>query len=201
MSQAAAQEEPGPTRAGDDRALWVRTEEAERGSLPARCIRTGERCITRRRLTSRELPAWLEWLTWTDLWPRQRGAAPVPVVVSVLPGVWRTIRGLRVARDVLAGALVLLLVAALVLPEGAGRVAGLLAVAAVMGKLLVAAAGLWLAPDVRLDTTGEWVHLTGAHPDLVTAARTVTTRPASPPEAVQPSVRSVVARLSTTTEL
>ena len=70
-------------------AVWVSTEEGGRGSLPARCAKTGERCITRVQLRTSDLPPALEWATWARLWPRTPSTPPVPVIVSLLPSVAR----------------------------------------------------------------------------------------------------------------
>lgn len=157
--------------------VWVEVQDAERGSVPTRCARTGERCITRTALTTAEVPALVEWSTWTGLWPRRRTREARRVVVSLLPWVQRTVRGLELTRDVTAVAIPLLLVVGLLLDGIPGQVVRLLALACLAVKAVVAAVGATWVPRAQLDQTGEWILLDHVHDDAVATIRARTSRP------------------------
>jgi hypothetical protein len=170
-------------------AVWVRRDEAARGSLPARCARRGDRCITRYPRAVGDLPGGLEWLTWTGLWPRSRrstapdaaAAAPTPaeVVLPLLPRAHRRALALRRVRDGSAALLVLLLVA--LVPLGGGLL-GRAALGVLALHLVVAAVGWASTVEVRGDVTGEWVRLARVHPGFAAAVEAGTTRPRATPE-------------------
>ncbi|CAN5494985.1 hypothetical protein BH23ACT9_BH23ACT9_04450 [soil metagenome] len=162
--------------------VWVRVDEAQRGSLPARCAKTGVRCITRYRRHVSELPAATEWATWTGLWPRNRGVEPIPVVLPLLPSRHRLGTALRRTRDVTAALLPVGLLLVLLTGAGTlGRLAAALQLALVPLHLAVGVAGRMLAVDLRLDETGTWVRFGGVHRDFVATTEAVTTRPSAPP--------------------
>ena len=168
-------------------AVWVRRDEAERGGLPARCARSGERCITRYPRRISDLPAPVEWATWTGLWPRDHGQPSDHIVLPVLPRQQRFHQLLRRTRDVSAALLGISLVALLVLdglPGAAARVVGLAALAA---HLLAALLGMALTIEVREDASGRWVRLSGVHRDFVAAVEETTTRPDEPPVLADPT--------------
>ncbi|WP_370325732.1 hypothetical protein [Euzebya sp.] len=162
--------------------MWVRLDEAQRGSLPPRCARSGQRCITRWAHPVRDLPPATEWVTWTGLWPRGRDRARRDIVLPLLPSRHRGIVSLERARDVTAALIPLGLLAVLVIDGGVlDRVAAALAIGAVLTHLAVAVAGVLTAVDVRADTTGQWVRLAGVHPAFAAATEAATTRPTSEP--------------------
>ena len=155
-------------------AVWVRIEEAARGGLPARCARTGVRCMTRYRRRTSDLPAPLEWATWTDLWPRPTRAVELPLPLLPRPHLRDLV--LRRTRDVTAGLVpVALVLLAFGLPVGRLLVASLLLHAA------ATVGGLLLTVAVRLDATGEWVRLGNVHPAFAEAVERHTARPRTTP--------------------
>lgn len=162
-------------------AVWVRLDEAQRGSLPARCARRGVRCVTRHRRTVRDLPPVLEWVAWTGLWPRGRDGAAPTVVLPLLPRAQRLDVALRRVRDVTAALLPACLLVALLVEGVLGRTAGSAAILVLAVHLVVAAAGLVLTVRLQLDDTGGWVRLSGVHREFVAATEAVTTRPTTEP--------------------
>lgn len=161
--------------------VWVAVEEAGRGSIPTRCLKGGDRCITRRQLRTSELPALVEWSLWSGLWPRSPRTEPLPVVVSLLPRTWRLHRGLEVTRDATAVAIPLLVLLGLVLGGMPGEVATLAALGALALKAVVAAVGATWAVRAQVDTTGEWILLDHVSADAAAAIEAVTTRPEEDP--------------------
>jgi hypothetical protein len=163
-------------------AVWVRRDEATRGSLPSRCARTGHRCMTRYRHPVGDLPATTEWATWTGMWPRGGRDPAAKVVLPLLPGRHRAAVLLRRLRDVsIAIVPVGLLLMALTGPTLAGRLANALTVGAVLVHLAVAVVGWATTVEIRADRSGEWVRLSGVHPEFIAATEAVTTRPDTPP--------------------
>lgn len=166
-------------------AVWVRLDEAQLGSLPARCARSGERSITRYPHQVTDLPAGLEWMTWTQLWPRGHGDEPATVIVPLLPSRQRAATLLRRTRDVTAGLLPVALVVMLLADGTPDLVARAVALGALLLHLVVAALGVLITVRLRLDSTGEWVRLSGVHPEFAAATEAVTARPAEAPQLVQ----------------
>jgi hypothetical protein len=158
-------------------AVWVRRDEAQRGALPPRCARGGVRCITRYRRPVSDLPAALEWLTWTDLWPRRPRLPAALVALPILPAQQRRFATLVRTRD--ASAAVLLLAGAVVL-LGGGAPARLVALAALVVHLAVAVVGWATQVEVRADATGDWVRLGRVHRDLAEAVEAGHERPRTP---------------------
>lgn len=172
-------------------AVWVRLDEAQRGSLPARCARTGERSITRYPNPVPDLPPVVEWATWTGLWPRRHGEAPPTVIVPLLPSRQRMATVLRRTRDTTAAVLPVALVTLMLSSGLPARLAGGLALGAVLLHLVVGVLGVLITVALRPDITGQWVLLSGAHPEFVTATEAVTTRPERPPQLAEaPAARS-----------
>lgn len=163
-------------------AVWVRLDEAQRGSLPARSARTGARCVTRYRRPAHALPPSLEWATWTGA--AGRGADVPIVVLPLLPRQHRIDSGLRRARDGSAALLVVCLMAMVLVEGGVGRAAGWLGVAAAVVHVVVGLAGFLVTVHLRLDDTGRWVRLSNVHREFATAAEAVTTRPTTEPTPV-----------------
>lgn len=162
--------------------VWVQLEDAQRGSIPARCARSGQRCITRWSHPVAELPAVLEWATWTRLWPRNRARVPQAIVLPTLPTWHRVDTTLRLIRDATAGVFVVALIAMLFTPTGlADRAATYLTLASLVIHVLAGLLGLLLTVDARLDSTGTWVRLSGVHRDFVTATESLTARPSLTP--------------------
>lgn len=133
------------------------------------------------------IPAWVEWLTWTRLWPLNREEERARIVLPLLPR-WHQIDvRLRQLRDATTLLLPVALLVMLVRPDGLlDTAAGWAAVLALVLHLLAAGLGLLLTVDIRADTTGEWVRLSGVHRDFVTAVETQLTRPNTPPLLVAP---------------
>ena len=173
-------------------AVWVGTEEGGRGSLPARCAKTGERCINRVQLRTSDLPPALEWATWARLWPRTASTEPLPVIVSMLPSVARVHYLLRRTRDVTTVAIVVLVLLALTTSGVLETVAMTALAATVATKVVVAVVGTVWAVTVRADTTGEWLHLDHVHDDFVTATERVTERPDPDPVLQEPSLDALI---------
>lgn len=161
--------------------VWVAVEEAGRGSIPTRCLKGGDRCISRHQLRTSELPALVEWSLWSVLWPRTPRSEPLPVVVSLLPRTWRLHRGLEVARDATAIAIPLLVLLGLLLGGMPGEVATIGALVALALKAVVAAVGATWAVRAHVDTTGEWILLDHVSAPAVAAIEAVTTRPEEAP--------------------
>ncbi|HUG86380.1 MAG TPA: hypothetical protein VMM13_17570 [Euzebya sp.] len=162
-------------------AVWVRLDEAQRGSLPARCARSGERSITRYPHEVSDLPAPLEWTTWTRLWPRRHGQETVSVIVPLLPSRQRAAAMLRRTRDITAGLLPVALLVMLMADGIPGQVARTLVLVALLLRVVVASLGLMITVRLRADTTGEWVMMSGVHPEFAAAAEAVTSRPTQTP--------------------
>ena len=179
-------------------AVWIRRDDAQRGSLPARCARSGRRVISRYAHDVSTLPAWVEWLTWTRLWPLNRGEDVAAVVLPLLPRWQQVHTRLRQLRDATAVVLPLALLVMLLSDDGlVESVATWTAVGAAGLHLVAAALGLLLTVDVRPDTTGHWVRLSGVHPEFVAAAEATLPRPTSEPllaEAQPAPVRSPTTR-------
>lgn len=155
-------------------AVWVRVDEAARGGLPARCARTGTRCMTRYRRRPSDLPPPVEWATWTGLWPRPSPDSHISLPLLPRPHLREQV--LRGTRDVTAALVPLsLLLLAMQLP------AGRLLAASVLLHLATAVAGLLLTVAVQLDETGEWVRLGHVHPAFADAVERRTTRPRTTP--------------------
>lgn len=173
-------------------AVWVSTEEGGRGSLPARCAKTGERCITRVQLRTSDLPPALEWATWARLWPRTPSTLPVPVIVSLLPSVARVHYLLRRTRDISSLAIVVLVLLALTTSGMLETVALTALLATVVTKVVVAVVGTLWAVTVRVDTTGGWLQLDHVHDDFVAAAERVTDRPDGDPVLHEASVGALI---------
>lgn len=153
--------------------VWIDLEQGRRGSVPARGAWTGHRCIERVRLPVAAVPAWLEWVTWTG--PRPwAGAAVDHVVVSLLPGRARLLARLRLLRDVTAGLVPLLLLAAVVV---GGPLVGRALLAVVATKALVALLGTAWAPVAELDATGRWVRLSNVSDALAEEVEARMARP------------------------
>ncbi|MGI9018009.1 MAG: hypothetical protein ACR2HR_13050 [Euzebya sp.] len=162
--------------------VWVRRDEAQRGGLPARCARSGQRCITRYRHGVSDLPAAIEWSLWSGLWPRNRQADPPVVILPLLPSRQRWEQLLRRSRDITAAAVPLSLLLLAVTGDGIPRrLAWLLCVGAVMLHLIGAAVGLLTTVEVRSDRVGEWVRLGGVHPEFAAAAEQRMSRPTHTP--------------------
>lgn len=173
--------------------VWIHTEDAERGSTPARCVKTGARCITRHRLTSTDLSPAVEWLTWRGLWPRSPQQPGRAIVVSMLPWVHRTLTVLRVIRDVSVPVVIALLLVAALSGGSVARASFAAALVLVALKVLTAIIGMLWAPRVRIDATGEWLSLDRVHQDVVDAAEAVTRRPEHPPVLQADTVGSAAA--------
>lgn len=172
-------------------AVWVRTADAVSGNMPPLCARGGVRCITRYRTVVADIPGWLEWLTWSSVWPwlrLRRGGehtarpARLAVVLPLLP--LRRARGqaLRTLRDASALGSLALVAAALPLsgtPAGiALRASGVLLAV----HLLVALLGLGFTIGTRLDATGHWLRLSRVHPAFAAAAEHSSPRPPTTPQ-------------------
>ncbi len=162
--------------------VWVRRDEAVRGSLPARCARSGQRCLTRWSQRAGIVPEPLEWVTWSGLWPVAAVPPDVHVVLPLLP--WRHRYAVLLARvrDGSAITLGLALIAALATDGGMG---GRLAGAALLGSVLLHLTTALLGPittvGIRPDVTGDWIRLAGVHPGFVAATEATTTRPEETP--------------------
>jgi hypothetical protein len=170
-------------------AIWIHIDEARRGTLPARCARTGQRCMTRYATAASDLPAPVEWLTWTDVWPRrqvQGQPGPEAIVLPLLPSRQRLATALRRTRDVTAATLLPALLAWAFVDGMGGRLLGWLLLALVVGHVLAAVVGLLATVGVRVDYTGEWVHLDRVHRSFVEAAEAMTTRPVELPRLTAP---------------
>lgn len=165
-------------------AVWVAVDEAERGTLPARCARTGERCITRYSLRAGTLNPYVEWLAWSRVWPAALLRPDDPettVVVPLLPRIRRRRRVLTLLRDATAALLPVVLVIGLVFDGTVGDVAGMLVRVDLAVHAVVAALGLLLTVDLRLDHTGAWVRYDRVNPQFAEEARGGR-RPPSPPQ-------------------
>jgi hypothetical protein len=163
--------------------VWIRLEEAQRGTLPARCTRTGERCITRYARTVSHLPGALEWATWTGLWPLDREDEPTQIVLPQLPARNRFGAVLRRTRDVTVVTTLLGLVGLVALDPGIVEgIATVLLLASLGLHVLTAVIGYLMTVEVCSDVSGEWVRLRGVHPDFVRQTKAITTRPTSTPE-------------------
>lgn len=180
--------------------VWIGVEDGLRGSVPARCAKTGTRCITRRPVPASDLPTGLEWLAWTGLWPRIRGREQPHVVLSMLPWVHTAHVALVRARDATAAAALVLLVLVVAL-DGAARATVWTALLAVLAiKVLVGLVGSLWAVRARVDQTGDWVLLDRVHAEFVAATEAVTDRPETVPalstRATVPSPRAAGAPAS-----
>lgn len=163
-------------------AVWIRRDDAQRGSLPARCARSGRRVISRYPHDVAFLPGWLEWLGWTRLWPLHADQPRESIVLPLLPRWQRLHVALRRARDISAAALPIALVALLLTGQGlVNTVVNWVIVAAVAVHLLAAALGLLVTVDVRRDVTGEWIQLSRVSPDFVAEVERRLPRPEQEP--------------------
>lgn len=168
----------------------MRLADAERGSLPARCARTGQRCLTRFAAPVRHVARPLEWLTWTGVWPlgRLRDDPPArPVVLPLLPGRHRWRTGLASVRDVSAAAVPIAAVVALASDGVLGGVAGALLLPLLLVHLLVGVLGITTTVELRLDHTGTWLRLRRVHPEFVAAIESTLVRPANEPHLAPPA--------------
>ncbi len=128
------------------------------------------------------LPAWLEWLAWTRLWPLHRDQPHERIVLPLLPRWQRVHVLLRRARDLSAATLPIALLVLLLTGDGLVNTAvNWVIVAAVAVHLLAAGLGLLLTVDVRQDVTGEWILLSRVSAAFVAEVERRLSRPAQEP--------------------
>lgn len=165
-------------------AVWVAADDAGRGSVPPRCARSGERCMTRYRLRATTAHPALEWLAWTRLWPRPRFVGDVGesgAVVPLLPRSYRWHRGLELARDATAAAVPLLGLLAIVASGAWSRVAGRGVLLALLLHLIVAVLGVTTTVELRLDVSRRWVRYARVSAPFADAVARTTRRPPEEP--------------------
>jgi hypothetical protein len=150
-------------------AVWVRRDVARDGGLPPICARGGQRCITRFRRPVGQLPAALEWATWTGMRPLLADADLGEVALPLLPRHQRRHRALVRLRDASAAVVLLALLSLGLVGGVVDEVVRVVGTGALAVHLLVGAVGWLTGVGVRVDTTGGWVRLSGVHADFAAA--------------------------------